>query len=99
MLILLFVKVVIVVRQRGGCIYRADIEELEHKLAGSDILIFGSPTNWANMSSLMLNFFERLFGFLIKERDGAPPLKNLPGGRMVVLITACYTPFPFNLFF
>ena len=86
-------------QEKGACVYRDGIADLEKKILESDILVLATPTHWANMSSLMLNFFERLFGFFIKERRQGPPLKRLKKGKKAFIITSCSTPFPFNVFF
>lgn len=83
-----------------GCVIRDDdIGVVEGKIAWADVLILGSPTHWGNIASPMLVMFERLFGFLIRERPNRFPLKMRARGKRVILISACSTDFPFNWIF
>jgi len=86
-------------QKKGACIYRDDIEPVEKKIIDANLLVFGTPTHWGNMSGLMLSFFERLFGFFIQEQEKGVPKKRAANGKKVMIITACSTPFPFNIFF
>ena len=61
-----------------------------------DLIIWASPTHWANVSGLMLRVLERLFGFLIKEQPKGTPLKRNAKDKKAILVTACSTARPFN---
>lgn len=86
-------------QEKGACVFRDDIEKIEETIKRSDLIIWASPTHWANVSGLMLRVFERLFGFLIKEQPGGTPLKRNAKGKKAILVTACSTPWPFNWIF
>lgn len=82
--------------ENAQCINRDDIVKIEEAIKESDLLIFATPTHWANMSGYMVRMFERLVGFFIKVRkDGLPVLRNAKG-KKVFFVTACSTPYPLN---
>ena len=83
-------------QEKGACVFRDDIEKIEEAIKISDLIIWASPTHWANVSGLLLRVFERLFGFLIKEQPKRPPLKRNAKGKKAILVTACSTARPFN---
>ncbi len=83
-------------QEKGLCVFRDDIEKIEKAIKVSDLIIWASPTHWANVSGLMLRVFERLFGYLIKERKGRTPVKKNAKGKKAILITSCSTARPFN---
>ena len=58
------------------CIIKGDIEIIEKAILKNDIIIWATPTRFGNVSGYMLKVFERLFGFLIKERKKGIPLKK-----------------------
>jgi len=86
-------------QENGACVFRDDIEKIEEAIKRADLIIWASPTHWANVSGLMLRVFERLFGFLIKEQPKGTPLKRNAKGKKAILATACSTPWPFNWIF
>lgn len=83
-------------QEKGACIFRDDIEKIEETIRSSDLIIWASPTHWANVSALMLRIWERLFGFLIKEQPKGTPLEQNAKGKKAILVTACSTARPFN---
>ena len=83
-------------QDKGACVFQDDIEKIEEAIKISDLIIWASPTHWANVSGLMLKVFERLFGFLIKEQPKGIPLKRNAKGKKAILVTACSTARPFN---
>ena len=83
-------------QDKGACVFQDDIEKIEEAIKISDLIIWASPTHWANVSDLMLRVFERLFGFLIKEQPKGIPLKRNAKGNKAILVTACSTARPFN---
>lgn len=86
-------------QEKGVCVFRDDIEKIEETIKRADLIIWASPTHWANVSGLMLRVFERLFGFLIKEQPKGTPLKRNAKDKKAILVTACSTPWPFNWIF
>jgi len=83
-------------QEKGACVFRDDIEKIEDAIKRSDLIIWASPTHWANVSGLMLRVFERLFGFLIKEQPKGTPLKRNAKDKKAILVAACSTARPFN---
>ena len=86
-------------QEKGACVFRDDIEKIEEVIKNSGLIIWASPTHWANVSGLMLRVFERLFGFLVKDQPKGTPLKRNAKGKKAILVTACITPMPFNLIY
>lgn len=87
-------------QSKESCIIRDDdIEKIEKEIINSDLIIFGTPTHWGNMSALMLRTMERLFGFLIKEQSMGPPKPINAKGKRAILVTACSTIWPINWIF
>ncbi|MBP2653450.1 MAG: iron-sulfur protein [Firmicutes bacterium] len=86
-------------QRTGNCIIRDDIVSIETAIKKSDMLILATPTHWGNMSGLMLSVFERLFGFLLEERQSGFPKARNAAGKKAILVTACSTPWPFSWIF
>jgi multimeric flavodoxin WrbA len=67
----------------GGCYYshkcmvKDDMQELYKKLPKADVIVFASPTYFANVTSLMKIFFDRCLPFFLSEK--------LKGKRAVLL--------------
>lgn len=47
----------------GKCHLNDDFEKIFLKIENADIIILGSPVYWANVSSVMKNFFDRHTGY------------------------------------
>ncbi len=86
-------------QRAGACFQRDDIQVLEKAIKRADLIIWASPTHWANVSAIMLRAFERLFGFLIEVKESGMPLRRSARGKEAVLVTACSTPSPINWLF
>jgi multimeric flavodoxin WrbA len=87
-------------QSEGRCVIRGDdLPQVEDAILWADILVLATPTHWGNVSSHMLGMFERLFGFLIRERARGAPVALNAKGKKAVLITACSTPWPLNWLF
>lgn len=85
---------------RSFCIIRDDIVKAEDAIKRADLIIWASPTHWGNISAYMLRMFERLFGFLIMEKEVfSAPLARNAKGKKAVLVTSCSTPSPFDWIF
>ena len=63
-----------------------------------DALIIGSPCYWGNMTGQLKTLFDRwVYGMMDHSEKGYPiPLLK---GKKAVIITACSTPWPFNILF
>lgn len=86
-------------QEKGSCVFRDDIAILEEDIKRADVIIWGSPTHWGNVSALSLRAFERLFGFFIEEMPRGLPRKRHANNKRAVLITSCSTTYPFNWLF
>lgn len=86
-------------QEKGACVFRGDIKKIEEAIKSADLIIWASPTYWANVSSLMLRVVERLFGFFIKEQPMGFPIKQNAKGKKAIRVTACSTARPFNWIF
>lgn len=84
-------------KDKSSCVIRDDIVKVEDAISKSDLIIWASPTHWGNVSACMLRTFERLFGFLIREKEKlAPPEARQAKGKKALLVTSCTTPYPFD---
>jgi len=86
-------------QEKGRCVIRDDIEKVQQAIMKSDVIIWASPTHWANVSAMMLRLFERLFGFLIREKVRGFPIALNANGKKAILVTACSTIWPMNWLF
>lgn len=50
------------------CIVKDDMQELYDKLSKADAIVLGSPTYFANVTSLMKNFFDRCLPLYLSEK-------------------------------
>jgi NAD(P)H-dependent FMN reductase len=74
-----------------------DADSVGAKMQEADILVVAAPTYWANMPGTLKLLFDRnAFRFMGETKSGIPiPLMK---GKRGLIITACSTPFPFNVF-
>jgi len=87
-------------QKQGACVFRKDdIGLVEEAVNWADLLVFATPTHWGNVSGLLLRMFERLFGFMIRERLNKFPVALNARGKKAVIITCCSTGWPFNWIF
>lgn len=86
-------------QSKGQCIIRDDIAAVEEAIRRADVMIIGTPTHWGNMSAILLRTFERLFGFLIRERPRKFPIARNAKGKRAIIIASCSTAWPFNYIF
>jgi len=87
-------------QKQGACVFRKDdIGRVEDAVTWADLLVLATPTHWGNVSGLLLRMFERLFGFLIRERLNRFPVALNARGKKAVIITSCSTAWPFNWIF
>lgn len=82
----------------GHCAIRDDIALVEGAILRADLIIFATPTHWANVSASLLRVFERLSGFLIGPARGFPKARAAKGKRAMILLT-CGTPWPWSQLF
>jgi NAD(P)H-dependent FMN reductase len=75
---------------------RDDAHSLGQKIKKADGIIVGTPTHWGNMSAQLKTLFDRNVPAFLGERPGGIPSPR-QSGKPAVIITACTTPWPFNL--
>lgn len=76
------------------CFIQDDHPALLDKMEQADIVVFGTPAYWSNVSSEAKKFFDRSISFFEETKIG--PRRKLPHPSKVVLLTACGAPFPFS---
>ena len=60
-----------------GCVIQDDMQILFDEINAADVLVLGSPTYWANVSSQMKLFFDRAFFVFMEETENFPrPLQK-----------------------
>lgn len=74
-----------------------DAHKVGQKIKGADGLIIGTPAHWGNMSAQLKTLFDRNVPVFLGEQHGGVPLPRQKG-KPAAIITACGTPWPFNLF-
>ncbi|OUP07908.1 iron-sulfur protein [Mediterranea sp. An20] len=86
-------------RTSGHCILPSDDAQRMLSLIGAaDVLVVGSPCYWGNMPGTLKVLFDRIVYGLMGESPHGMPLP-LHKGKRAILVTACTTPWPFNIWF
>lgn len=81
--------------QNGSpCVIDDDQRLILRKMGAADIVVFGSPAYWSNVTSEAKKFMDRSADFFRMTTFG--PRRNEPTPRAVVLVTTCGAPFPFT---
>lgn len=65
-----------------ACAQKDDIHILHKKLVEADVIVFGSPTHFSNVSGIMKNFMDRCLPFYFS--------RQLEGKRVVILTVGGY---------
>ena len=75
-----------------------DAQRVLALLEECDALVVGAPCYWGNMPGQLKVLFDRMvYGMIGESRRGMPlPLHK---GKKAVLVSACTTPWPFNVWF
>lgn len=84
-------------RSSGKCIFATDDADVTgEKIANADFLVVASPCWWGNMTGNLKSLFDRnVFRMMGESKHGIPlPLLK---GKKAAIVTACTTPFPFNV--
>lgn len=81
-------------KEGKGCVIQDDMEMLFDEINAADVLVLGSPTYWANVSSQMKLFFDRAFFVFMEETERFP--RPLQKGKKAILITACGISYPLS---
>lgn len=86
-----------VCREKNECVLPADdAHRVGAKIREADVLVIGTPTHWGNMSAPLKQLFDRNVPVFMGESARGMPLARQKGKRAVV-VTACTTPWPFNV--
>lgn len=84
-------------RSCGKCIFAGDDADVTgKKVVSADFLVVASPCWWGNMTGSLKSLFDRnVFRIMGESKHGIPlPLLK---GKKAAIVTACTTPFPFNV--
>ena len=75
-----------------------DAQRILQLIEACDVLLIGSPCYWGNMPGTLKVLFDRMvYGLMGESPRGMP--RPLHKGKRAILITACTTPWPFNVWF
>jgi multimeric flavodoxin WrbA len=86
-------------RPDGTCVLPADdAQAIGRKIQAADGLIVGTPTHWGNMSAPLKCLFDRNVPIFMRESPRGLPIPRHKG-KSAVIVTACTTPWPFNVIF
>lgn len=84
-------------RPDNRCVLPADgAHEIGDKIRNADGLIISTPTHWGNMSSPLKCLLDRNVPVFMGEKHNGMPLPRQKG-KKAVIVTACSTPWPFNV--
>ena len=73
-----------------------DAHIIGRKIKDADGLIVGTPNHWGNMSAQLKLLFDRNVPVFMGEKPNGFPFPRQKG-KPAVIITACTTPWPFNV--
>jgi len=86
-------------REKGSCILpEDDAHAMAGKIQDADALVIGTPTHWGNMCAPLKLLFDRNVPVFMGESPRGLPVPRQKGKRAIV-VTACTTPWPFNVIF
>ena len=84
-------------RSLGKCVFAGDDADIAgEKIAKADLIVAASPCWWGGITGFLKSLFDRnVFRIMGESKHGIPiPLLK---GKRAILVTACTTPFPFNI--
>ena len=76
------------------CVINDDQRIVMEKMGSADVVVFGSPAYWSNVTSEAKKFMDRSADFFEMTSMGPKRTKDKPS--KVVLVTACGAPYPFS---
>lgn len=86
-----------VCREKELCILpEDDAHTVGNKIRDADALVVGTPTHWGNMCAPLKLLFDRNVPVFMGESPRGMPTPRQKGKRAVI-VTACTTPWPFNV--
>lgn len=78
----------------GKCVINDDHHTILEKVDNADVIVFGSPAYWSNVTSEAKKFMDRSSCLFEMKAMGPKRTKKKPS--KVVLVTACGAPYPFS---
>lgn len=81
-------------QRTGKCVINDDNHLILEKMEHADVIVFGSPAYWCNVTSETKKLFDRSIGFFTMTDIG--PKRTKPNPKDVVLVTSCGAPYPFS---
>ena len=86
-------------RTLGRCVLpEDDAHRVAELLRDADALVVGSPCYWGNMTGELKVLFDRVVYVMMGERENGIPVP-LHRGKRAVVVSACNTVWPFNVWF
>lgn len=86
-------------RTTNECILSEDdAHKVGDKIEWADAIIVGTPTHWGNMSAQLKLLFDRNVPVFMGEKPNGIPTPRQKG-KLAAVVTACTTPWPFNVIF
>ncbi|MDY4901422.1 MAG: flavodoxin family protein [Treponema sp.] len=84
-------------RKTGKCVLpHDDAHVIAEKIKSCSAIATGTPVYWGNMNGELKRLFDRLVYVLMKESPLGIP-SPLNKGKAAIIVSACTTPFPFNI--
>lgn len=86
-------------RSRHACVLpEDDAQRTLQKIQWAEVLIVGSPCYWGNMNGHLKVVWDRMvYGMMGESPKGIP--QALHKGKKAIIVSACSTPWPFNIWF
>ena len=85
-------------RSKGHCVLpEDDAQRVLKKLQDADAVIIGAPCYWGNIPGQMKLMFDRMVYGMMRDTERFP--EPLMKGKKCILVSACTTPWPFNVLF
>ena len=78
----------------GKCVINDDSRIILEKMDAADVIVWGSPVYWSNVTSETKKFFDRSIEFFEMTKMGPKRTKDTP--KNVVLVTSCGAPYPLS---
>jgi putative NADPH-quinone reductase len=84
-------------RTTGKCILKDDAATISDYIKRCDTLVVAAPTYFSNMPGELKLLFDRIVPTFFKDAEPGHFPTPLHRGKRFGVITACNTPFPFNI--
>lgn len=84
-------------RKHGECcLAEDDAHKVADLIRACDVLVVSAPVYWGNIPGVLKTLFDRLVYVLMDENKVGIPIPKQKG-KTAYVISACTTPFPFNV--